>query len=87
VTETSELSAMNNRLLEELRRIQAARHSARPKHFRPSRLDPYRFQIEALAAAGASREDIRKWLRQHPRIEVNGSTISRALQRWKTQKP
>jgi hypothetical protein len=78
---------MSDPLVEELARIRAARRRARRPYFRPSRLDPYRPQIEALAAAGASREDIRQWLRQHPRIEVNGSTISRALQRWKAQRP
>lgn len=72
-------------LLQELARIQESRRRNRPKHFRPSRLDPYRKQIQRLAAAGASREDIRIWLRQNPKIEVNGSTISRALLRWKQQ--
>jgi hypothetical protein len=74
-------------LAEELRRIQESRRRSRRKYFRPSRLDPYRKQIQALAAAGGSREDIRIWLRQGPRIEVHGSTISRALLRWEAQNP
>jgi hypothetical protein len=74
-------------LAEELHHIRESRRRSRRKYFRPSRLDPYRKQIEALAKAGASREDIRLWLRQGPKIEVNGSTISRALLRWKAPNP
>jgi hypothetical protein len=80
-------SLSNDSLLQELARIQESRRRERPKHFRPSRLDPYRQQIERLAAAGASREDIRIWLRQKPKIEVTGRTISRALLRWKAPDP
>jgi hypothetical protein len=72
-------------LAEELRRIRESRRRSRRKYFRPSRLDPYRKQIEALAAAGASREDIRIWLRQNSKIEVTGRTISRTLLRWEAQ--
>jgi hypothetical protein len=74
-------------LLQELSRIQERRRRERPKHFRPSRLDPYRKQIERLAAIGASREDIRIWLRQGPKIEITGRAISLALLRWKAQAP
>jgi hypothetical protein len=74
-------------LEEELRRIQESRRRARRKYFRPSRLDPYRKQIEALAKAGASREDIRLWLRQNPKIEVTGRAISLALLRWNARNP
>jgi hypothetical protein len=72
-------------LLQELARIQESRRRSRRKHFRPSRLDPYRKQIENLAKAGASREDIRLWLRQNPKIEITGRAISLALLRWKAQ--
>jgi IS30 family transposase len=73
---------MTHPLRDDLRQIQAARRRARPKHFRPSRLDPYRSEIEALAEAGGSLEDIRIWLRRRAKIEVHGSTIFRALRRW-----
>jgi hypothetical protein len=75
---------MTDSLLRDLERIRAARRAARPKYFRRSRLDPYRPQIEKLAWAGARLEDIRLWLRQRVRLDVNRSTISRALKRWKT---
>jgi hypothetical protein len=75
----------DDELRQELARIQEDRRRARPQRFRPSRLDPYRPQIEALADAGGSREDIRIWLRRVPRIEVTGRTVSRALRRWKAE--
>jgi hypothetical protein len=74
-----------NELLQELTRIQNKRRRGREKYFRPSRLDPYRTQIQILANAGGSREDIRIWLRQNAKVDVSGSTISRALQRWNAQ--
>lgn len=74
-------------LRQELERIRENRRRGRRKYFRPSRLDPYRKQIQALAAAGGSREDIRIWLRQGPKIEITGRAISHALLRWKAQDP
>jgi hypothetical protein len=38
-----------------------------------------------LAAAGASTEDIRIWLRQQARVKVAQSTVWRALARWRRQ--
>lgn len=74
---------MADRLLTELKQIQAKRKPACRKNF--SKLDAYRKQIETLHGHGASREDIRIWLRQKAGVEVTGSTISRALKRWKTE--
>jgi hypothetical protein len=72
-------------LLQELTRIQARRRLSRKKYFRPSRLDPYRAQIQTLAEAGASREDIRLWLRRYAKVVITGRAISLALQRWQAR--
>jgi hypothetical protein len=66
-------------MVRDLRRI--ARRQFRVR----SRLDRYRADIEALAAAGASSYDIALWLRKIKRIRVHPTTVWRALKRWRSQ--
>ncbi len=75
---------MTNTLEEDLKRIRSKRTARKRKSF--SRLNRHRKQIEELDELGASREEIRIWLRQKGGINVVGSTISRALKRWKAAK-
>lgn len=69
------------KLENDLKGIRAKRDALKKKRY--SRLNAYRPQIEGLSALGASREEIRIWLRQKASVNVAGSTVSRALKRWK----
>ncbi|PZN83054.1 MAG: hypothetical protein DM484_05265 [Candidatus Methylumidiphilus alinenensis] len=69
------------KLENDLKGIRAKRDAL--KKIRYSRLNDYRQQIEGLRALGASREEIRIWLREKASITVVGSTVSRALKRWR----
>lgn len=72
---------MTNSLEQDLMRIRSKRKLSERNRF--SRLNMHRKQIEDLAELGASREEIRIWLRQKANVNVAASTISRALKRWK----
>lgn len=73
---------MDPRLKDELAVVHRLRRIARRRVFTRSRLDRYRADIQALAAAGASSYDIALWLRTFKRIRVHPTTVWRALKRW-----
>lgn len=70
-------------LRNDLTRIRTARLAARPRYYRPSKLDPHRHALEELRQLGASLEEMRIWLRQQANIEISKSAVSRAFKRWK----
>jgi len=64
----------------ELSKLIQQKKSVRKKRVYVSKLDKYTDQIKELRAAGASYEDIRRWLRNN-NIRVASSTV----QRWFAQ--
>lgn len=67
----------------QLAAVRNVRRIARRIHRARSRLDHYRAEIEALAAAGASSYDLALWLRRFKRAKVHPTTVWRALKRWR----
>jgi hypothetical protein len=75
--------ASDDELKGQLEQVRSIRRTARRETLVRSRLDRYRAEIEALAAAGASSYDIALWLRKFKRIRVHPTTVWRALKRWR----
>ncbi len=74
---------MNCRLQAELNAVRRLRRIARRRRRSRSRLDRYRAELESLAAAGASSNDLAVWLRRFKRVHVHPTTVWRALRRWR----
>ncbi|MEM7504970.1 MAG: hypothetical protein AAF417_23305 [Pseudomonadota bacterium] len=71
----------------QLRAVQAERAMTRKRRFTRSRLDRHRAELEALAAAGASWQDLAQWLRTYRRIKVHPTTVGRRLAVWRARTP
>jgi hypothetical protein len=67
----------------QLEHVRSVRRIGRRRPHARSRLERYRAEIEALAAAGASSYDIALWLRRFKRTRVHPTTVWRALRRWR----
>lgn len=79
-------SSIMKSLADDLARIRTARRAARPRYYRPSKLDPYRNALEELRRLGASLGEIRIWLQQKANVEISRSGIARAFKRWQIER-
>jgi hypothetical protein len=65
----------------EIQKIRLRKQLKRKKHYRKSRLQPYRSELVQMRQAGVSYPDLALWLRAEKRIKVHHTTVMRYLKK------